>query len=34
MLSGRDNAEVVDSLEQYYTKLSEGFDEELSRVLA
>jgi len=32
LISGRDDAEIVDSLEQYYTKLSQGFDEELARV--
>lgn len=32
LLSGRDDAEIVDSLEQYYTKLSQGFDDELARI--
>lgn len=30
--SGRDDAEVVDSLEQYYSSLAHGFDDELMRV--
>ncbi|TNV74000.1 hypothetical protein FGO68_gene15745 [Halteria grandinella] len=30
--SGRDDAEIVDSLEQYYSSLAHGFDDELMRV--
>ena len=29
--SGREDAEIVDSLEQYYSKLSKGFEDELLR---
>ena len=32
VLSGRDDAEVVDSLEQYHARLAEGFDLELQRL--
>jgi hypothetical protein len=30
--SGRDDAEIVDGIEQYYSKLSQGFDFELQKV--
>jgi hypothetical protein len=32
--SGRDDAEIVDGLEQYYSKLGNGFDEELAKLNA
>jgi glutamate/tyrosine decarboxylase-like PLP-dependent enzyme len=32
LLSGRDDAETVDSLEQYFTNLAGGFEEELHRI--
>jgi len=32
LASGRDDAEIVDGLEQYFSKLHSGFDQELMKV--
>ena len=34
LASGRDDAEIVDGLEQYYSKLGNGFDQELAKLNA